>query len=358
MKRFLLRFWLQRFRRTPHRWNAGFTLIELLVVTLVGSLIMLSLLALINELLLVDRNEAVRLETNREMQLALDYMAEEVREATYIYTGHCLMAQADASNPALRCDDVNSRAIGNPTGGILPNAIASANDIPVLAFWKQNPLPEDLRDDCRNNANHLVGGEPAPCTIGSSYALVVYALSTDNPGGIWRGGARIKRYVLTEFNADGSARTPGYANPTQNNNNFIEWPYAAVAGPVDGANANAPVLVDFVDDWRCPDGTRGAAGATACADGTPINIPANLSCPDGYSISPHPSAFNNVGADLNGLRSFYACISPPRVGQYQEAILYLQGSTRGRTGGGLAPRDGSLTMLQTRVMARGVFDAD
>lgn len=336
MKRHLLRFWLQRFRTNPRYRNAGFTLIELLIVTVVGSLIMLALLALINELLLVDRNESVRLETNREMQIALDYMANEVREASYIYTGHCLMAQNDA-DANLRCNDVGVRAIGNPTGGILPAAIAGNRDVPVLAFWKQHPLPDPLKQQCSANPNLQIDGISVPCTVGSSYALVVYALSADDPAdNTWRGGAQIKRYMLTEFTADGTARTPGYANPTLNNNSFVDWPYAAVAGPVGGANANAPVLVDFVD-------------------GRALNT---STCPRGYSISPHPSALAAAGNVDNNLRSFYACISPFQTGQHQEAIIYLQGNIAGRIGGGLAPDDGALTALQTRVMARGVFEAD
>ncbi|MBE9101402.1 prepilin-type N-terminal cleavage/methylation domain-containing protein [Vacuolonema iberomarrocanum] len=336
MKRHLLRFWLQRFRTTPRHRNAGFTLIELLIVTIVGSLIMLALLALINELLLTDRNESVRLETNREMQIALDYMAEEVREASYIYTGHCLAAQNEgAPNEALSCNGADVRAIGNPGSGILPEAIASADDIPVLAFWKQHPLPEALRNQCRNNPLLQIDAIPVPCTIGSSYALVVYALSTENPGDIWRGGARIKRYMLTEFNAAGTARTPGYANPTLNNNNFDEWPYAPGVS-VGGGNANAPVLVDFVD-------------------GT---VDSDPSCPDGYSISPHPAALAAAGNVDNDLRSFYACISPPEAGRHQEAVIYLQGNIDGRVAGAFAPQDGALTVLQTRVMARGVFEAD
>ncbi|MEO1143979.1 MAG: prepilin-type N-terminal cleavage/methylation domain-containing protein [Cyanobacteria bacterium J06638_22] len=336
MKRPLLRFWLQRFRTTPRYRNSGFTLIELLIVTVVGSLIMLALLALINELLLTDRNESVRLETNREMQLALDYMAEEVREASYIYTGHCLMARNEpAPNEELRCDDTGSLAIGNPGTGILPNTIISASDIPVLAFWKQHPLPEPIKNQCSGNPLLQIDGVAVPCTVGSSYALVVYALSTDNPGDIWRGGARIKRYILTEFNAAGTARTPGYINPTGNNNNFVEWPYTAGLA-VGGPNANAPALVDFVD------GT---------ATGTP-------SCPDGYSISPHPDALAAAGNIDNTLRSFYACISPATEGRHQEAVIYVQGNIAGRVAGALAPQDGALTVLQTRVMARGVFDAD
>jgi hypothetical protein len=270
------------------------------------------------------------------MQLALDYMAEEVREASYIYTGHCLMARNEPADAGLSCNDPAVLAIGNPGSGILPNAIAGANDIPVLAFWKQHPIPEPLKNQCSGNPLLQIGGTAVPCTVGSSYALVVYALSTDNPGGIWRGGGRIKRYMLTEFNAAGTARTPGYVNPTGNGNNFVGWPYTA--GLAVDPNANAPALVDFVDGTATP------------------NPPP--SCPDGYSISPHPDALAAAGNINNNLRSFYACISPNMEGRYQEAVIYLQGNIAGRVGGALAPRDGALTVLQTRVMARGVFDAD
>jgi len=340
MKR-LLQPWLRIWLKASRPSTRGFTLTELLVVAIVGSLIISGLLTLVVQLMTTDRHENVRLETNREMQLALDYMASEVKEAVYVYTGHCLMAQND-TDTNLACPpganpSEGSNAIGNPNGGFFPNAgaaaIASANEVPVLAFWKQQPLPQVVRDQCTNGTTlPNIGGLPVPCTTASSYALVIYSLSTENAGGTWRGGARIKRYVLPEFTAAG-ARTAGYRTPEGVNTsiNFLSWPYAATVARAGGGSA---VLVDFVD---------------ATATGTPA-------CPGGYSMSPHPTALAAAGNVPNTLRSFYACITPPDQGRNQDVLIFLQGNIAGRING-IVPEHGQLTTLQTRVMTRGVLNA-
>jgi len=325
MKR-LLQFWLRQLLLASRQSSRGFTLAELLIVSIVGSLIITGLMTLTVQLLTTDRQEAVRLETNREMQLALDYMSTELREAVYVYTGDCL-------TNAGTCVGVDSRAIGNPATAILPAGIAGANNVPVLAFWKQQTIPDVLKTACAAApaATPLqVGGVAVPCTSGSSYALVVYALSTDNPGNTWEGGARIKRYVLQEFSQTGQRNT-GYINPATQANRFVAWPGA---GAVTRATGVPPILVDFVN-------------------GIPGGV---VSCPGGYNISPSPAALAGGGVP-NTLRSFYACVSPFRDGQYQEVVVYLQGSVEGRGGGGVRPQDGRLSTLQTRVLTRGVLDA-
>ncbi|MBD1911293.1 MULTISPECIES: prepilin-type N-terminal cleavage/methylation domain-containing protein [unclassified Leptolyngbya] len=314
----------------------GFTLTELLIVAIVGSMIISGLLTLVVQLMTTDRQENVRLETNREMQMALDYMSNELKEAVYVYTGHCLMAQGNTSDTSLAC--TGTQAIGNPGGAIFPNTIASSTDVPVLVFWKQKPLPPEVRALCTGGTGTppSIGGAPVPCSTASSYALVVYSLSTDNPNNTWRGGARIKRYELQEFSS-ATARTPGYIPPQGNDDsiNFRDWPYATASARAGGVPA---VLVDFVNGVPAANGVGGT-------------------CPGGYSMSPRPEALANAGNVNNNLRSFYACVSPAGAGRSQDVLIFLQGNIAGRMRGP-SPRDGQLTTLQTRVATRGVLNGN
>ena len=81
--------WLWLFRRRSSA--KGFTLIELLVALLIGGIISSALLYGVVELLQTNQRESSRAETQREMQLALDYISSELREAVFVYDGGCLV---------------------------------------------------------------------------------------------------------------------------------------------------------------------------------------------------------------------------------------------------------------------------
>jgi hypothetical protein len=203
-------------------------------------------------------------------------------------------------------------------------------------FWKQKPLSREVRDRCNSSTPPVVDGSPIPCSAASSYSLVIYSLSTENSNNTWRGGARIKRYELEEFSSP-TTRTSGYVPPRGNDNSidFRGWPYAT---PTSRAGGAAAVLVDFVN-------------------GVAPNTGVGGTCPAGYSMSPQPQAMQNAGNVNRDLRSFYACISPAASGQSQDVVIFLQGNIAGRMRGP-SPRDGQLTTLQTRVMTRGVLNAN
>lgn len=74
--------------------TAGFTLIELLVAIVIASLIIVVLLSLVVEILQIDHRQAARDETQQEMQRALNFISEELREAVYVYDGNCLQSTA------------------------------------------------------------------------------------------------------------------------------------------------------------------------------------------------------------------------------------------------------------------------
>ncbi|NJO66710.1 MAG: type II secretion system protein, partial [Leptolyngbyaceae cyanobacterium RM1_405_57] len=90
------------FQSRQKRKSSGFTLIELLVVIVIAGGIISGLMYLVVELLGVDQRESSRTETQREMQLAMDYIASELREAVYVYDGRCF-AGISTANPPTNC---------------------------------------------------------------------------------------------------------------------------------------------------------------------------------------------------------------------------------------------------------------
>ena len=295
-----------------HHWRSrrssseGFTLIELLVVIFIAGGIVSGLTYLAVELLTTDRRESVRTETQRDIQLALDYIGAELKEAIYVYP--------DVQGPEIA-----------PS---LPDDFT-----PVLAFWKQQVLPEPIRESCAAD-----GSFDAPCLRGHSYTLVVYSLSTEDEEN-WDGRARIVRSAMTQFDNDGN-RNGGYVSPVDVRNvDFANWPYERTPE----YNQVEP-LSDFIDDGQ---------GALA------INqVPSGL-CPVITATPPAVAPEYSVTPGAAGFRSFYACVSEPAAGVgpeswNQEVIVYLQGNADGRSG--IYEEGGFLPTIETRVLSRGIID--
>ncbi|MBD2462850.1 prepilin-type N-terminal cleavage/methylation domain-containing protein [Oscillatoria sp. FACHB-1407] len=337
--------WLWNFSRRNR--PQGFTLIELLIVTIIAAGIITGLLYMVIELMGSDQREASRNETQRELQRAMDYMSNEMREAIYVYTGECLQGQGALG--------VDSPPFCPGLTPYLPAAL-STESIPVVAFWRQQQIPTVLRNQCGAANNPALA--TVPCLTTHSYALVVYSLSTANTGNLWKGRARITRYALTQFDERTGAPTVGYVSPAQAIN-FGGWPFGRGANntvvnlQAQRPTGNPAVLVDFVDDGR-----------GAQASGIP-SLVTNAVCPNSaatpgidYSLSPTTTALNNAGLG-NARTSFYACVSTIRdtdPGVNQDSILFVRGNARGRPG--IATDRAFLPTLETRVLSRGILDRD
>lgn len=353
---------LAQFRRSirqahsrPH--PAGFTLIELLVAMVMGSIITGALLFMIVNVLQFNQREDTRSETQREMKVALDYISTELREAVFVYDGRCMTGPVAGAG---LCPGLLS---------YLPASLQSSGRIPVLAFWRVDELPQPLIQTCAANAAQLYADPtPAaisgvPCLSRRSYSLVVYFVDT-NKTGTWKGNARLRRYELTQFRADGT-RNPGWVDPTITNNNFLGWPLnsqgvnlqnqatlpdgspnLAQGAPVAPVEPEPVVLTDYVDTPTPP----GAANNTVtCPANTSTALPAFLRSPTA------------------GSPSFYACVrgggvdltqTPPigsnTGGRNQEVFVFLRGNTAGRAG---TPANARVTLdLETRVVTRGSYE--
>lgn len=323
----------------------GFTLLELLVVTAIGAGIVSGLMFIVVQLMETDQREASRSETQREMQMAMDYISTELREAVFVYTGVQLQAMV--------------------AGNYLPTSVTNGGSIPVLAFWKQQEFPQVAKDFCKANSGSSSANVRARsginCEAGSSYALVVYSVRPKASGEIWRGEARLTRYSLTEFK---TSTTPleindGYVNPGTFGN-FPTWPLGTSPDGVANTNLQNKSLDTIYQGrgGRPPGPLKGDQITPVLVDflANPASATTTPSCPTGYAISP-----GDLTASPQSIpsRSFYACL-PPRVntGDTQEVILFLQGSVNGRPGytTTLGTRTAEkLPTLETRVLTRGVL---
>ncbi|MEM7769717.1 MAG: prepilin-type N-terminal cleavage/methylation domain-containing protein [Cyanobacteria bacterium P01_E01_bin.6] len=305
--------------------SKGFTLAELLVVIFIAGAIISGLMYLAVELLTTDNREATRTETQRDLQLAMDFMSSELREAIFVYS--------DVIDP-----DTNALFTFFPT-----NDPDFGN--PVLAFWKQQRLPIEVRERCAVEDLEANPTLRQTCLRGYSYTLVVYSLggvAAGNNNDSWRGRAQIVRSAMNQFDSNDGDVNNGYISPVTNASvAFDTWPPAGQTPAFNQTN----VLTDFIDDGTSVD--RARSGECPEAPGVdPI-----------YGVSP--------SQPVNGsIRSFYACVSLPgttangtplsAASQNQEVIIYLQGNAAGRSG--LFRENSFLPTLETRVLSRGILD--
>lgn len=314
--------------------NRGFTILELLVATLIATMVIVVLLNMVVDLLQTDRREYARNETQREMQMALDYMVNDIREAAYVYNDTEL-------------NDVR-------TFLKLP-----AGFTPILAFWK----PETFSDQTLNplgNCSQFGTDKRPECdqliVRRRAFSLVVYLQkqndSNDRSDG-WKGISRIARYQLNKYPQNGLTnldKTTGYVDPQENTVTFASWPRIASSGsdprsgsPASGAGnaeGTTQVLVDFVD-----------FPTTNRTDNlTPPQTPV---CPGtNYSRIPPDSTFNSP--------SFMVCVSTNNTlnsgadlsNTNQDVLIFLRGNPTGKAGVKIAP----LLAVKTQAVARGVVN--
>lgn len=370
---------LKRLLSFNRRRSKGFTLLELLVAMIIGSLIVIALLTLVVQLTETNQKDAARSQVQQDMQAATDFVAQELREAVFVYNGECLQGNGTPTNS----DNLKTTCPGIVKH--IPEAMTKDGKTPVLAFWRTKKLPADISKLCGNNADDLskppippaapnslvVAG--VPCLAGNSYSLVVYAIDK-KVSDTWSGNARLIRYELSQFK-DGATtekeQNKGYVNPLQDPTyTFQQWPYAfdkdnklinrqttAVATGVPGAqNPGIPdqdpaVLVDFLDD--------------KVANGTTVPTP---NCVEfGADAASQAKALTPSAATAP--RGFYACVRGGGVdttakkddkkvpGENQDVLLVMKGNVSGQSGFS-KDYDNSerISPLQTRVLIRGVID--
>jgi prepilin-type N-terminal cleavage/methylation domain-containing protein len=336
---------IKRFRMSSRkRRNGGMTLTELLVSMIIAGIIIPVLLSFVVDLVQTNQQEFVQNETQREMQMAMDFIAADVRQAVYVYNNGELNGQAEPPGVSRR---------DNPVKNFLPPNWAARGYEPILAFWKPEAIPD----------NQI----PAACPPGDSgqscellrlkrraYSLVVYLQKKQEPfpapsNSPWRGRARILRYQVLKYrNPSTLTITPGYVDPSEDlpdgrKTDFQNWPLNSGSGGATSLQTGAledqsAVLVDFVDQPE-----------------RPSNVPATaVTCP--VSADPNDPGYSRIPADTGLFTNFFVCVK--RLGidspvANQDVIVFLRGNPSGR-GGQTSSK--SLLTLKTQVVARGVED--
>jgi prepilin-type N-terminal cleavage/methylation domain-containing protein len=363
--------WLSRLRSRPIGLQ-GFTLIELLIVVAIAGLIISTLLSLVVELASTEQRESARTESQRDVQLALDYITSDLKEAIYVYD--------NGAHP-------NNAGSVPRYWGYIPQSVRNNGAIPILAFWKTkyiNPNEEGLPPSSLPFASSRNPPVSSNCSIafGSgdtrdslklsrviecnnlwekrrTYSLVVYTQIAGQTGA-WRGESRILRYEFDRYTTVSTlTRTGGFVDPAElypaskegSSESFATWPFLnaincqnstsyTTTQSCNGASnpgsiitsASPSVLVDFIDR---PDAIRDASNSFSCPSSTHQDTSLASSTSTSFKV-----CIRDISAVTNN--------SEP-----QDIIVHLRGNAKGRPG---IAKDTFLPALQTRIAMRGIID--
>lgn len=170
--------------KTTHA-SGGFTMVELLVGMIMAFLILTPLFAFVMDILNNDRREQAKATTEQELQGAIDYITQDLQQAVYIYdqvainTG-TLPAPATTTNPIKAQLPPATTATGEG------NCTSATNCIPILVFWKREPVEKSVPTKPDSSVSTKPGvtcpdtASPSQCDAGYVYSLVSYYLIKDN----------------------------------------------------------------------------------------------------------------------------------------------------------------------------------
>jgi type II secretory pathway pseudopilin PulG len=174
--RLLLKSQHQRNRSEPAKTEKGMTLVELLVGAIMAFLIITPMLGFVVDMLNTDRREQVKANTEQDIQAAVDFIAQDLSQAIYIYD----------NNPV-----TNGTPNTTPTG--IPALVAEnflppiANETPILVFWKRQQLKNSLPINANDIPKDCIAGQfmgSNACNDTYVLALVAYYQVSGSPG-IW-----------------------------------------------------------------------------------------------------------------------------------------------------------------------------
>ncbi|WP_293356208.1 MULTISPECIES: hormogonium polysaccharide secretion pseudopilin HpsC [unclassified Microcoleus] len=163
--RLLLKSQHQRKQFHETQTEKGMTLIELLIGTVMAFLIITPMLGFVVDMLNTDRREQVKSNTEQDIQAAVDFIAQDLSQAIYIYDNNLATTNTATGIPAIRT--------------FLP-VPPDQNNTPILVFWKRqqlkNSLPITAGDAPSSCAQTTIPSTPAPLT-GTGACNDTYVLS-------------------------------------------------------------------------------------------------------------------------------------------------------------------------------------
>lgn len=333
LKQFLLKSLLQQQRKANK--SGGFTLIEILVAIILTVLIITPLMTLVLSMMDTDRKEEAKAITETEIQAALNYIADDLQQAVYIYDATALSNISTDPTPGIK-NQIPPEKDGVATGCI------DGKCVPVLVFWKRKYLD---RDDTVDGVN--IGADIQDSIEGSDryvYALVAYYLIKDDST-TWQGKARIARFEIRDGISitDSTASPPTTTYLLEPSDGFKPFNTVTSDGSLSlrmnqwTSNGNAytnqvETLIDYVDDttlsstdipdqtirdqFSPPENDLGEYSTTCSNDRTGTDKSGNLTS---SRVPPNPPAALDTG-------SFYACVNPINAQGQSVAQVYIRGN--------------------------------
>ena len=325
----LLYRWLFILQRTQK--VKGFTLLELLISLVIASLVMAGLLYGVVELTSIDRRETIVDQVQRDMSRAMEYITDDLKEAVYVYTNPQQIAVQLTSDPSF------------------PD---NTGEIPVLAFWRVDPIEEGLPADCSIGTTDFQEQCQLLMIRQAAYTLVVYSQKVNDGNTNWPGQSRLVRYELSMYSdLNNLTIRPGYRDPTDPDDPLAGFDNWNANGIPDGSSA---VLVDYV---QAPSFTPPATlnrAPLSDTDGPCRGYGLDSNNNPLYSVVPNTSTVtvNNT---------FFACVRNPTLDTgvigSQDVYLFLRGNVQSTSGGIRSFSDEtSLPILETQVLVKGVVN--
>lgn len=354
---FILKSHFKQKRSHIAKKNSGFTLIELLVAMILAVLVITPLLGFMINILDTDRKEQAKVNSEQEIQTALDYISQDLKQAIYIYDARGIDAIQDE----------------------LPYA-SDRNKVPVLVFWKREFKKGAVTRNYYSGTND-----------GFVYSLVAYYLiksnSSNNPNNIWSNQFRIAKFELKggindpdePFETDSNGRfvfdanrnpipkyitnpDPGFAlfaiNDPAITGTVEEKMNSWEKGDGNYELSNTAVLVDYIDassgdDSRYPELEPVDCTNVFDVDRVPDELQASRRAAQRVPSFQGTHRYSTNGDLDNG--SFYACVDVDRI----SAKVFIRGNSYARINNGDTNynknRKSYFPTASSQIKARGIL---
>jgi type II secretory pathway pseudopilin PulG len=278
----------------------GFTLIELLVALLLAFLVLTPLLGFMVNILSTDQKEQAKANSEQEIQTAVNYIANDLQQAVYIYDGAALTANANTSPTS---SGIQDQIPPVKKAGICDSSNTTVTCKPILVFWKRKFIQRATTSTDDAFVYSLVGyyliKDTSTNTTWSKAARITRFEISDGvlaSGGVSCGNDYPNdKYLDTNHCPDKgfqrfNLNLPGAAGITQQMNSWKTVSSAYTQQPL--------VLIDFIDQTSIP---------------TILTDPTYPTCPTGT-------------LSKGSFMGFYACIDTPNT----TAQVFLRGNALAR----------------------------
>jgi len=288
--------------------SSGFTLIELLVGVILTFLVITPLLGFMVNIMDTDRKEQAKANSQQEIQSALDYIAQDLKQAIYIYDANALSTDSNPTAPVLPDGTIASGIRDQiPPVAPAPGCDAPEKCAPVLVFWKRTLVPDIFPNAASTNDDRFV------------YALVAYYLIKDDTASPpWSKTARIARFEIKDQVPNPDDRNNPHQDPDQGFKAFalsgsgtLEQKMNRWQKGTDAFTTQAIVLIDYVDQNT---------------QGTPAPIDCQVALGNTGGTRDNTQLLVSPEAQLGGINSFYACVDSSK----NLARIYLRGNALAR----------------------------